>query len=103
ANARFGQPVIEPGGGAVAEVGANCLVDWREDLEQDEDDADEDKPAGQAVAALYGGNERAHGDSEDRGQHASQHEDDPPYYCEGAIRLGQHRKKLPLVTRTDTL
>ena len=41
AHAGVGQPVVEPGGGAVAEVGADRLVDRREHLEQDEDDADE--------------------------------------------------------------
>ena len=97
ADARFGQPVVKPGGRAVAEVGANCLMDRREHLEQHEDDADEGEPVGEAVAALHGRYEHAHGDSEDRGQHAAQHKDHPPYDREGAVRLRQHGEELPLV------
>ena len=40
-HARLGQPVVEPGRRAVAEVGADRLVDRREHLQQDEDDADD--------------------------------------------------------------
>ncbi len=102
ADARFGQPVVEPGGRAVAEVGADRLVNRREHLEQDEDDADEGEPVGEAVAALDGGNEHAHGDREDRRQHAPQHEDDPPDNRERAIRLRQHGEKLPLFRARKT-
>ena len=54
------------------------LVDRREHLEQDEHDADEGERAGEAVAALHGADEHAHRDGEHRGQHAAQHEHDPP-------------------------
>ena len=74
-------------------------MDWRENLKQDEDAADEDQPIGEAVAALDRGNEHAHGDREERGQHAPQHENDPPHDREGAVRLRQHGEKLPLVPR----
>ena len=44
-HARLGQPVVEPRRGAIAEVGADRLMDRREDLEQDEHDADERRAA----------------------------------------------------------
>ena len=53
---RLGQPVIEPGGRAVAQVGANRLVNRREHLEQNENDTDEREVVGEAVTALDGGN-----------------------------------------------
>ena len=78
AHARLGQPVVEPRRGAVAEVGADRLVDRREHLEQDEHDADERERAGEAVAALHRADEHAHRDREHRRQHAAQDEHDPP-------------------------
>ncbi len=51
AHARVGQPVVEPGGRAIAEVGAHRLVDGIEHLEQDEDDADQRERRSEAVAA----------------------------------------------------
>ena len=63
-DARLGEPVVEPGGGAIAEVGADGLVDRRQDLQQDEHDADDGQRAGQRLAALHRADERAHRDRE---------------------------------------
>ena len=52
-DARLGQPVVEPGRRAVAEVGAHRLVDRREHLQQDEHHADEGERTGQAAAFLH--------------------------------------------------
>ena len=101
AHARVGQPVVEPGGGAIAEVRADRLVDRSQHLEQHENDAAERDRAREAVTPLHRADERAHGDRKRRGQRTSQHEDDPPDNREGAVGLRQHAEKLPLVTLTQ--
>ena len=40
-----GEPVVEPGGGPAAEIGADGLVDRRQHLERDEHGAHEDQRA----------------------------------------------------------
>lgn len=103
ADACLGQSVVQPGGRAVAQVGAQCLVNRREDLEQDEDDAHESKPLSEALAALDTGNQHSHGDGEDCGQHASKHQHNPP---QDSLRCGcfrQHSEELPLVPCAQTL
>ena len=40
-NARFGEAIVEPCGRPIAEVGADDLMDRRQDLEEHEGDADE--------------------------------------------------------------
>ena len=78
AHAGFGEPVVEPGGGAVAEVGADRLMNRAEHLKQHEDRAGERERAGERIAALDGADEHAHRDRERRRQDASQQEADPP-------------------------
>ena len=97
ADARLGQPVVEPGGGAIAEVGAERLVDRRQHLQQDEDDADKGEGPGRGVAALHGADEHAHRDAERRRQHAARDEHDPPRDREPSIGLRQHGEELPLL------
>ena len=97
AHARLGQPVVQPGGGAVAEVGADRLMNRRQDLEQDEHGAGEGERAAQAVAASHGADEHAHRDREDRRQHAAQDEHDPPRDRQGAIGPRQDAEELPLL------
>ena len=50
AHAGLGQPVVQPRGGAVPEIGADRLMDRRQHLEQEKGDADERQRARQAVA-----------------------------------------------------
>ena len=57
----------------VAEVGADCLVNGREDLQQDKDNSNESQPVVKATAALHFADEQAHGHSKNRGQNAPQH------------------------------
>ena len=97
AHARLGQPVVEPGRRAIAEVGADRLMDRREHLQQHEDHPGEGERAGEAGAALDGRHEHAHGDGEHRRQHAAQHEDDPPHHGQRTVGLRQRREELPLV------
>ena len=54
ADARIGQTVVKPGGRAVAQIGPHRLVDRREDLHQNENDADKRQPAGKGIAMLHG-------------------------------------------------
>ena len=76
-------------------------MDRGQHLEQHENDAAERDRAREAVTPLHRADERAHGDGKCRGQHASQHEDNPPDNREGAVGLRQHAEKLPLVTLTQ--
>ncbi len=96
-DARLGQPVVEPGRGAVAEVGADRLMDRREHLEQDEHDARSTSGPARLCACLHRADEHAHGDGEDRRQHAAQDEDDPPRDGERAVGLRQDAEELPLL------
>ena len=103
AHAGAREAVVEPGRGPVAEIVAEGCVDRREHLQEDENDAGEHERADQAVAALHGRDEQAHGNREDRGQDAAKQQDDPPRDGEAAVRLWQHREKLPLVALAQTL
>ena len=98
-HAGLGQPVVQPRRGAIAEVGAERLVDRRQDLQQDEDDAGEGERAGQAVAALHRADEHARRDREDRRQHAAQDEHDPPAGGQQRVGLRQDAEELPLLAR----
>ena len=102
-HARLGQAVVEPRGGAVAEVGADRLMDRRQHLEQDEDRADQRERTGEPVAALHRADERAHRDGEDGGQHAAQHEHAPPGQRPAAVGLRQDREELPFVAFAQTV
>ena len=102
ADASFSEPVVEPRGGTVAEVGADRLVDWVEHLEQKENGANQRERAGQTACALDRGNEDAHGNGEHRGQQAPQDERDPPRHGEAGVSLRQNAKELPFVALTQT-
>ena len=96
-DARLGEPVVQPGCGAIAEVGADRLMDRREHLEQDEDHADEGERVAKAAAALHGGHEHTHGDRERRRQHAAQDEHDPPRDRQKAVGLRQGAEENPFL------
>ena len=71
-DAGFGQPVVEPGRGAVAEVGADGVVDRIEDLQKHEDAAGERERHRQRVAASHSADQDAHRDGERGGQQPEQ-------------------------------
>ena len=99
AHAGFGQPVVEPGRGAVAEVGAERLVNRAEHLQQDEDRAGKGQRAGERVAALHGADQHAHGDGERRRQDAAQQQHRPPARSQSRSRFGQDGEELPFLAR----
>ncbi len=77
-DAGFGESVVQPGRGAIAEVGAYGLVDRVEDAPQHEDAAHEDERQGEVVAAVDGADQAAHGYRENSWQGAAQNQDQPP-------------------------
>ncbi len=102
ADAGFGQPIVEPAGRAIAQVGAQRLMDRREDLQQHKNNADKREPRDLTFAVLDGRNEDPHGDREHCGQHAPQHEHDPPHNGQGPVRLRQYGEELPPIAGTQT-
>ena len=102
-HAGVGQPVVEPGGSSVAEIGAHRLVNGREHLEQDEHGADEGERAGERVAVLHRADEHTHCDGEHGRQRAAQYENGPPDESEKAIGFRQNAEELPLAAFTQTL
>ncbi len=61
AHAGLGQAVIEPRGGAIAEVGAHRLVDRVQHLQQHKNRAGKGQRPGQSMSLLYGADQHAHG------------------------------------------
>ncbi len=96
-HAGLGQPIVEPGGRAVAEVGAGRRVQRPQHLQQHEQHAHQGERPGQAAALLHDGDEPAHRNREGRRQHAAEHEQHPPEDGQRRVRLRQHREELPLV------
>jgi hypothetical protein len=103
AHACVGQSVVEPGRGAIAEIGADGLVHRRHDLEQYEHDADEAQRPGEAIAALDGADEHAHRDAEHGRQHAAQQEQRPPGDRDRTGGFGQDREERPFLPIAKTL
>src|SRR5439155_5815022 len=97
------EPIVEPRRRAIAQIGPDGLVDWSQDLEQNESHADKDQPIGQPITALNGSNEHPHRDRKDRRQHAAQDENNPPCDRQAAIGLRQHGEKLPFIAGAETL
>ena len=102
ADARVGQPVVEPRRGAVAEIRADRLMDRGQHLKEDEDDADEDERHREAPAVVDRADEHAGGDREHRGQRAAQEEHEPPAPGEDRVRFGQDREELPFLALTQS-
>ena len=102
-DARLGQLIVEPGRGALAEAGADRLVERREHLEQHEDDGGERQGDGEIGATLDRADQHAHGDAERGRQHAPQHQHRPPDGGQRGIGLRQHADDLPLVAGEQAL
>ncbi len=97
AHAGFGQPVVEPCGGAVAEIGADRLMNRAEHLQQHEDRAGKGERTGKRMAALHGADQHAHRDRERRRQDPSQQQSRPPGGGETQVRLRQDGEELPFL------
>ena len=95
-DARFTQPVIEPRRGAVAEIHADGGVNRRKDLQRDENDSHRRERAGEVTVMLHSGDEHAHHDREQRGEHAAEDEHYPPRDGKLRVDLGEGAEKLPL-------
>jgi hypothetical protein len=87
AHAGLSQAVIKPCGSAVAEIGADCLMNRAEHLQQHEDRAGKHERSAEGIAALYGADEYAHRDRERRRQYPSQQEGSPPSGSQARVRL----------------
>ena len=94
------EPVVEPGRRAAAEVGADCLMERSEDLQEHEHDTDEREREREGIVPLDRADERAHRDREHRREGAAQSEDRPPQNGEPAIGPHQDAGQLPLVAFT---
>jgi hypothetical protein len=103
AHAGLGEPVVQPRGGAVAEVGADRLMNRAEDLKQHEDRAGKRERTDERITALHGANEHAHRDRERRRQDAPQQEGHPPGGGEPDGRLRQDGEELPFLALGQTL
>ncbi len=103
AHAGLGEPVVEPCGGAVAEVGADRLMNRAEHLKQHEDRAGKRERTGERIAALHGADEHAHRDRERRRQDPSQQQGRPPGGGEARVRLRQDAEELPFLALGQSL
>ena len=103
AHAGLGEPVVEPCGSAVAEVGADRLMNRAEHLKQHEDRAGKRERTGERIAALHGADEHAHRDRERRRQNPSQQEGRPPSGGEARVRLRQDAEELPFLAPSQSL
>ena len=94
-----GQAVIEPGGDAAAEVGADRLVQRGEHLQQHEDDADAGERRREVAMALQGADHRPAGEGEEGRQRAAEEQHRPPGGGEAGRGPRQSGEELPLVAR----
>ena len=97
AHTGFGQPIVEPGRGAVAQVGTERLVNGAEHLQQDKDAAGKCQRFGERVAALHGADQHAHGDGKRCRQDAAQQQHRPPARSQSRSRFGQDGEELPFL------
>src|SRR5438874_3575539 len=103
AHARSREPVVQPRGRAIAEIGADGLMHRAEDLEQDEYGARKRERTREAAAPLNGADEDAHRDAKDRREDASQHERDPPDPRQRTIGPRQDAEERPFLAAPQAL
>ncbi len=103
AHAGLGEPVIEPCGSTVAQIGADRLMNRAEYLKQHEDHANKRKRAGERFAALHGAHEHTHRDRERRRQNPSQEEGCPPSGGQATGRLRKNGEELPFFALGQSL
>ena len=83
--ARLGQPIVEPCGRAVSEIGADHLMNRAEHLQQNENRADQHKRAGEGMPAL----------ARPRPAHPSRSQRPPAGFL-GAVALSTRRRRARL-------
>ena len=103
AHTGLGEPVVEPCGHAVSEVGAYGLMNRAKHLKQHEDHTGKCQGNGERMAALHGGDEHAHRYRECRRKNPSQQESRPPSGGQNRVRLRQDREELPLLAICQSL
>lgn len=96
------QAVVEPGRRAVTEISTHRLLNRREHLQQNKEDAHKDEAGEQRITMFDRRYEDAHRDGKDGRQHAPQHNDQPPHDRERAVRRGSTAKNFHSL-RTETL
>ena len=101
-DARFGQPVVEVTGRAIAEVPTKGRMNRRQNLLQHEDRADHQERAGQLVATLHGADQPAHCNGEPCRRSPASEQDDPPGQCQPRVGLRQRREEHPLLALAQT-
>jgi hypothetical protein len=102
AHARIGETIVQPRRGPIAEVGADCLMERRHDLKQDEHHAHQAQRHGETVASLDRADEHAHGDAEHGRQASTQQKQHPPGDRHRACRFGQHPEEGPFLPLAET-
>jgi hypothetical protein len=93
------QPVIEPGGGAVAQVGADRRMDRAQHLQGHEHDRRERQRHGQVAPALDGAHQHARRDGEHGRQDAAGDQHGPPGNRHPPVGPRQDGEELPLLAR----
>ncbi len=101
AHAGLRQPVIQPGGGTIADIGAQRLVDGAEHLEQDKDGAGKGERAGQRVAVLDRAHQHTHGNGEGGREDAAQQQHRPPGSGQRRGGVEERGKELPFLARCE--
>ena len=95
--ARAGQLVVEPGGGAVADVRAERGMQRAQDLQQDEQHADDAERNGQRLMMLDGVDDEAGRDREPGRKQAAQGQQGPPARCQCPVGMPERGGKLQLL------
>ncbi len=101
-DAGVGEPVVQPRGQPVAQVGPDRLVQRAEHLQRHEHQPHRHQRPCERVAALHRPDEHAHGDGEHGREHAPGHEHGPPQHGQRPVGAGQHREELPLLALSES-
>ena len=95
ANAGFGEPVVEPSCRAVAQIGAQRLMNRAEYLKEDENCTDKGERTTEGIAVLYCTDQNTHGNGESRRQRASKQQGKKPREGKARGSLGQDAEEFP--------
>ena len=96
-NASGSEAVVQPSGGAAAEIGTDGVVDRRKHLKSHEHGRDEQERQSQIVTTLDRPHKPSNRDGKQSGQDPPQHEHRPPSHRQGTVSLRQNLEELPLV------
>jgi hypothetical protein len=90
------EPVVQPGRGAVAEIGADRRVYRAEHLQREEHHAGEDERTGQPATRLHGADQHTDGDGQHRRQQATGKHGGPPRDRQAPVGAWQGGEEVPL-------